>query len=479
MVNSIYEKLYEQSNIEDMICLADVVTEEQRLAWNQEKYEISYTKSSWEQTYPTIPAKFIYYPKKCLFSSDALYIDLDHYTIFHTGLYGTNFLFPGENDFEMIMNKIISEKLKQYKEKKYYALISPILSEGTGNTALYVLNKILEQEIPCPELYDLFLNVYTSTDTGVQKLSQLALSNLWKCQSEEQRAEVLDELSKYPEELTIYRGEGNASTKYKNALSWTIDYKVAEFFACRRGAEKARIVTATIKKSNVFTYLDDDEQEIIINPKYIENPTFYEYLPLDEFLHEVVSIPSGLSKIKNIQNTSGKNILSIVNRLYHNHKSNYHNAAHTCRVTLLVSYIYRMDILNKKAVKEENIQEYFDLLTATEYHDIGRTNEDVDDSHGIKSYDIYKKDHKENEIVKFLIEYHCIDDTKALERLQDFPQNEREAIWNLYQVLKDADALDRVRFEGPDKLDSNYLRLQTSKNLIAVAYALQNYKMEP
>lgn len=118
-------------------------------------------------------------------------------------------------------------------------------------------------------------------------------------------------------------------------------------------------------------------------------------------------------------------------------------------------------------------------MTATEYHDIGRTNEDVDNSHGIKSYDIYKKDHKENEVVKFLIEYHCIDDTKALERLQDFPQDEREAIWNLYQVLKDADALDRVRFKGPDKLDSNYLRLQTSKNLIAVAYALQNYKMEP
>ena len=44
----------------------------------------------------------------------------------------------------------------------------------------------------------------------------------------------------------------------------------------------------------------------------------------------------------------------------------------------------------------------------------------------------------------------------------------------LYQILKDADALDRVRFKyyGHGALDEKFLRLKISKKLVSVAYAL-------
>lgn len=46
----------------------------------------------------------------------------------------------------------------------------------------------------------------------------------------------------------------------------------------------------------------------------------------------------------------------------------------------------------------------------------------------------------------------------------------------MYQILKDADALDRVRF-GIRALDTRYLRLEISKSLVFFAHQLLHYKL--
>ena len=103
------------------------------------------------------------------------------------------------------------------------------------------------------------------------------------------------------------------------------------------------------------------------------------------------------------------------------------------------------------------------------YHDIGRDNDCVDDEHGAKSAAKFlrlklneKHELNTNEvgIVLNLITMHSLNDNL-------FVGEERETL--LFQILKDADALDRIRFGG---LDIKYLRLVKSRKLIQLAQEL-------
>lgn len=117
-------------------------------------------------------------------------------------------------------------------------------------------------------------------------------------------------------------------------------------------------------------------------------------------------------------------------------------------------------------------------MDAAIYHDIGRTNADIDNNHGKVSYKIYKKEKGCNAIVKFLIEQHCIDDSISLASISQFSAQASDVLL-LYNILKDADALDRVRFgRSLDGLNIDLLRLPESHDLVAVANALLEYKYD-
>ena len=68
----------------------------------------------------------------------------------------------------------------------------------------------------------------------------------------------------------------------------------------------------------------------------------------------------------------------------------------------------------------------------------------------------------------FLIKYHCIDDDVAYTALgkSDIPNKDR--VWLLYTILKDADALDRVRF-GMREIDPKYFRNKMAVQLLPAA----------
>lgn len=114
-------------------------------------------------------------------------------------------------------------------------------------------------------------------------------------------------------------------------------------------------------------------------------------------------------------------------------------------------------------------KESHQLCDAILYHDIGRTNDDVDDSHGAKSRDIYYDAASDrNPATAFLIEYHCLDDRKALADLKASNIRDKERVWLLYTILKDADALDRVRF-GMRAVGPKYFRNEITHKLLPTA----------
>ena len=118
-----------------------------------------------------------------------------------------------------------------------------------------------------------------------------------------------------------------------------------------------------------------------------------------------------------------------------------------------------------KLTQEETCQ----LCDAVLYHDIGRTNDDVDESHGKASRQIYLEDTIDDDSVTgFLIQYHGIDDDVARADLESSDIQDKNRVWLLYTILKDADALDRVRF-GMRAVNPKYFRNGMAHKLLPVA----------
>lgn len=80
---------------------------------------------------------------------------------------------------------------------------------------------------------------------------------------EPEEIEMLDELG---EDVVIYRGYH--SDDVYDAMSWTTDLEVAQFFAKRFDNKNGVIIKAMVKKENILAYFDG-EYEVIVNPKKV------------------------------------------------------------------------------------------------------------------------------------------------------------------------------------------------------------------
>lgn len=109
------------------------------------------------------------------------------------------------------------------------------------------------------------------------------------------------------------------------------------------------------------------------------------------------------------------------------------------------------------------------LALACVYHDIGRVHDDEDMMHGAASVrkllalgllSAHNCKEEDRFLIEKLIIAHCVDDKL-------FYGTEKERF--LYNILKDADGLDRVRLGD---LDTRYLRFEESKALVDFALDL-------
>ena len=84
-------------------------------------------------------------------------------------------------------------------------------------------------------------------------------------------------------------------------------------------------------------------------------------------------------------------------------------------------------------------------------------------------------------MVSFLTVFHCRSDEEARRFWNEhFKGIDAENIWQAFCIIKDADALDRVRFGNlsQDYLDVTTLRTETAKSLVPVAHQLVNAKIQ-
>ncbi|HHX37964.1 MAG TPA: hypothetical protein GX717_08295 [Clostridiaceae bacterium] len=114
-----------------------------------------------------------------------------------------------------------------------------------------------------------------------------------------------------------------------------------------------------------------------------------------------------------------------------------------------------------------------DLLgTASVFHDSKRLSDGFDRGHGKRAADYYREACKEmgltfNPTCYSVIYFHDQDDRLGIKALRNNPLARSNGIL-LYQIFKDADALDRFRL-GSYGLDPKYLRTESAHKFIPLA----------
>jgi len=143
-----------------------------------------------------------------------------------------------------------------------------------------------------------------------------------------------------------------------------------------------------------------------------------------------------------------------------------HGVAHTLRVVVHARRLAEALALDPTATRA--------LLTAALWHDIGRLHDGTDDLHGARSagkvlgLGLHRDlDDATARTVLFAIEHHCLADQRAQRsagRISDFARG-----FEVFQALKDADALDRVRLGGRGEVDPAQLRFDFSRRQLDFA----------
>lgn len=148
---------------------------------------------------------------------------------------------------EEVFNELIQEK----KYSHLFALIDkPYRFEHY---------KKLYNDIPDKDKYDIFMDIYTGSEYGFDFYDIDFVKDILSYQQNRHNVDKLD-----GDVITIYRGEGDKSTYYEDAYSWTTDIKIARFFA-HRFDSVGNIFRAKVKKEDIIDYLPNrGESEVLV-----------------------------------------------------------------------------------------------------------------------------------------------------------------------------------------------------------------------
>lgn len=353
--------------------------------------------------------------------------------------------------------------LKAYNEKDWlrYMMITK------GHCSLLIFKEIYPL-FSDGEKYTYLREFYIRLYHGHKGITQ----DMWEDAVSKRASDYVVELPYDAPEYKVYRGAGSRSASATESMSWSLSTSVAASFAGRDSNEPI-IYEATVKKEDVIDYIDGSEQEIIVFPEFVTNLIVHEQegpiALLKTFIDgEYIQLFSFYKQ--------------IFSTFYFLNDSPDHSELHSKRVlfnALALSYL-----------EDLTPEECGILAMASLYHDIGRTNDEEDEEHGKvskeqleaqKGYLAYAFvddfeevttnvfSNEEADIINRIIENHSLPDEVGLsdERMEGLTSKGKESYIKLYKLFKDADALDRLRFND---LDMKYLRTSSSKKLISLAF---------
>lgn len=272
---------------------------------------------------------------------------------------------------------------------------------------------------------------------------------------------------------TIYRGAGDESTDLEDALSWTTNLNIALFFASRQKGSK--VYKARVKDCNILMKLNNrNEDEVLVKYKDLEDIEEMDFISGDMInVLEYRPIFEGLNAFyQRVQKAVGLRCLYSSDM-----DKSPHGLSHGERVTWLSCIIVNDIVANTKGYPGFEPKDTIKLMLAALFHDCGRTNDNAE-RHGEKG--VFKVKNNKDRICKafslsdidfkeilFLIENHDFEDLGSTSK-----------IGKLLSILKDADALDRVRLSHyRDEFDYNMLRTEEAKRLVLLSAFMYDNKI--
>lgn len=446
---SIEEILLNVKNIrfDSLVSQLDIKTEEDKQEYNNQGYYAAITKDELIENFPKVSPSCVFYTPSI--SNGAIYFNPETLAVcpFHIELYMGGL----SKDIEGFY-KAIKKREKEVESKEFFgsALTLP------DAMRLEYFELLVKTYKDIPNLYHLFFSIYQTSDYGFNSLKAETIQKILNSKTEKEYQATKEQLATFPDIFPVYRGGSfDISTPPEQAYSWTTDLNIANFFATRRGLGPAYIAYATVPKDKVIEVsLESSEQEIIIDPKNVNITDVITLKGLDDCEEILPEIAPAYHKYKKQMET-----------LDFAQQSSLHGKNHEARVLLhCLTIAYLLD-LPPSDVKV--------LATAAIYHDTQRVHDDIDPNHGAASAAYYRENSKKPDpIVDFLIEYHCWPDTDAYNHIRETRvlSKNRSKTTQLFNIFKDADALDRLRLPGGiHELDITQLRVPISKSLTLLA----------
>lgn len=429
---------------DSVIYQSDIKTEEDIKDYQGKGYNVSLTEEQFKAQFPIDPSCVAYSPS---ISNSSFYFNRNTLAALPLHL---ELLQLGMGDYKEQLPSVIESREKEVLNNDYLGSILSL----TDSMKIEYFNMLIDKKGPVEDLYNLFFSIYTSSDFGFKGISKENFELIVSTKTNKDKAKTQRQLKDLPETLTIYRGEGSQSTATNKAYSWTLDINMANFFACRLGMDEAQIITAKVNKDKIVDCFikGNNEKEVIVRPSDIEIVEIQTLRGLKDLDYIFPAVTD-----------TYKDYRERLSTLDFAQDSRVHGKEHTVRV-LLLSLILS-ELLNLPQ-SDRKI-----LSTAAIYHDTKRVNDSIDTEHGYHSNLYYQSNvTKPNPIVSFLIEYHCRPDNEGYEEIirNRVLSKNRTKTQLLFNIFKDADALDRVRF-GLQDLDLNQLRLSESKSLPLIA----------
>lgn len=428
----------------------DILTEDDKEKYNSNGYLIKHTKTEFESLFPELPVDCICYGP-VLSGTSCLYFNRETLAVLNAPInYGES------KGFLCGLENLISAIKEQEVEVANGNFFSSLLVLQDSMRMEY-FNKLIELGKPVNNLYELFINMFSLGDYGFAAISDEAFDKIVASKTEVQKKKTESALSGMPDVLTIYRGQTKVGTPVDKAHSWTLDRNIANFFATRRGKDKAEIITATVNKKDVIEYISErGEKEVLVRYRDLNIVGTTELYGLETLNMLIPAVNQRYQKFKEELYT-----------IPFDYESEIHGRLHSARVLIHTLFLSKMKGLS---VADRNV-----LCNAALWHDTGRKNDNYCEEHGYSGYTNYKNDcmgasEKPDDIVSFLIKYHCRSDAEGYAEIGKKPilNAQKERVTMLYNIFKDADALDRVRL-GIRDLDVNQLRCSESHQLTQVA----------
>lgn len=242
---------------------------------------------------------------------------------------------------------------------------------------------------------------------------------------------------------------------------------------------------ATSRSNDIDLPIEEYENKLM---QVVDNQLGHDNSPkLERIVKALEDNPTDENERKTILTAASSNLLEATKNLpeLYQEDSKNHNMGHIERVMVLSQAIGASTLKTEEAAIDQEAMDM--LLQCAKYHDCGRENDVADSSHGKRSAQkmepyLKQQGYSTDQIhmMQVAVEYHEYeDDEKTFDKIcKDYhiPEDQKERTQQIATCLKDADALDRVRFHNESAtLDRSQLRTTAAQDLISTATKLVDY----